>query len=612
MSGGFLSGTKTRSVEDRPRRMAFWGAIAAIGFNTLLHLVIVYSEGMTLDRVFDYCFYSLVLGAIAWSSHTNRYFDSITKLGAALIFFHMWGRTFYMAAIGQGTVFSLPILMFTPLWLILNNTFRALMLYSVTQSVFVYLYTKNFLLEIYGIAPGTLMLEAYSVTLAILSATMVTVLAIMTYARKKTDDRLLKLIREKEQLAAEDPLTGLHNRRAFMEIIEALWLKRTEFVVIFLDLDRFKPLNDEHGHAIGDLVLKTISQRLKRESCLNAVARLGGDEFAAIIEGPWIKDYLQANNETVHSRITAPIETETMNVTVGASMGYAHALNDAASVGELLHAADKAMMRCKANGGGVVRFDPELDDLGPLSSASTELFRSALKNDQIIPALQPIVDARSGKILGHELLARWVNSSLPRDPNPAEFIPIAEKLGLLNEVLRLTLAGAMRHLRFQSGFLAINVSPSQLSASSFLELLKSTALENQFPMERIEIEITEHIAFRNLETNIQTLEAARRLGCTISLDDLGSGYSSLSLLDQLPLDKVKLDRSIQTARYRRDVLQATIRFAKELGFSCCVEGIETEHDARTARLLGSDQMQGYWIGAPEFIYLNVRYLKNVS
>ena len=139
MSGGFLSGTKTRSVEDRPRRMAFWGAIAAIGFNTLLHLVIVYSEGMTLDRVFDYCFYSLVLGAIAWSSHTNRYFDSITKLGAALIFFHMWGRTFYMAAIGQGTVFSLPILMFTPLWLILNNTFRALMLYSVTQSVFVYL-----------------------------------------------------------------------------------------------------------------------------------------------------------------------------------------------------------------------------------------------------------------------------------------------------------------------------------------------------------------------------------------------------------------------------------------------------------------------------------------
>ncbi|MEL6666020.1 MAG: EAL domain-containing protein [Pseudomonadota bacterium] len=612
MSGGFLSGTKKRSVEDRPRRMAFWGAIAAIGFNTLLHLVIIYSEGVTLGRIFDYCFYSLVLSAIAWSSHSNRYFDSITKLGAALIFFHMWGRTFYMAVMGQGTVFSLPILMFTPLWLILNNTFRALMFYSVSQSIFVYFYTKNFLLEIYGIAPETLMLETYSITLAILSATMVTVLAIITYARQKTDDRLLMLIQEKEQLAAEDALTGLLNRRAFMEKIETLWRERKEFVVIFLDLDRFKPLNDEHGHAVDDLVLTTISRRMKREPSLNAVARLGGDEFAAIIEGAWINDHFQSNTEAVYDRITAPIKTETVSVTVGASIGYANALNDAANVSDLLHAADKAMMRSKANGGGVVKFDPELDDVGLLMPLFTETFRSALRNNQIIPALQPIVDARSGKILGHELLARWVDSDLTRDPTPAEFIPIAEKLGVLNEVLRVTLDGAMRYLRFQPGFLAINVSPSQLGASSFLDLLKSIARENEFPMERIEIEITEHIAFRNLETNIQTLEAARRLGCTISLDDFGSGYASLSLLDQLPLDKVKLDRSIQTARYRRDVLRATIRFAKELGFSCCVEGIETESDAISARLLGCDQMQGYWIGAPECVYPNVHFLKNAS
>ena len=197
MSGGFLSGTKKRSVEDRTRRMAFWGALAAIGFNTLLHLAIVHSEGVTLGRISDYCFYSLVLSAIALSSYTNRHFDCVAKLGAAFIFFHMWGRAFQMAIIGQGTVFSLPILMFTPLWLILNNTFRALMLYSVTQSVFVYLYTKHFLLEIYGIAPGTLELEAYSITLAVLSATMVTVLAIISYARTKTDNRLLKLIKEK-------------------------------------------------------------------------------------------------------------------------------------------------------------------------------------------------------------------------------------------------------------------------------------------------------------------------------------------------------------------------------------------------------------------------------
>ncbi|MEL6693256.1 MAG: bifunctional diguanylate cyclase/phosphodiesterase, partial [Pseudomonadota bacterium] len=387
---------------------------------------------------------------------------------------------------------------------------------------------------------------------------------------------------------------------------------RRLYVVVFLDLDRFKPLNDEYGHAIGDEVLKVVAQRLKQEPCFTAVARLGGDEFAAIIEGPWINTQLHTNTEAVHRRITAPFEAEAISVTVGVSMGYAQALNDATGVGELLHAADKAMMRCKANGGGVVKFDPALDDLGLLSSAFTELFRSALKTDQIIPALQPIIEAQTGRIVGHELLARWVNSGLSRDPSPADFIPIAEKLGLLNEVLQVTLAGAMRHLRFQSGFLAINVSPSQLSASSFLDFLQSVARENEFPLERVEIEITEHIAFRNLETNIQTLEKARRLGCTISLDDFGSGYSSLSLLDQLPLDKVKLDRSIQSARYRRDVLQATIRFAKELGFSCCVEGIETQADANTATQFGCDQMQGYWIGSPEPIHPNVRYLMNVS
>ncbi|MEL6415148.1 MAG: hypothetical protein AAFQ15_09455, partial [Pseudomonadota bacterium] len=136
--------------------MAFLGALAAIVFNTLLHLAIVYSEGITLGHVLDYCFYSLILSAIAVSSYTNRHFDAVTKFGAALIFFHMWGRAFHVAMIGQGTVFSLPILMFTPLWLVLNNTFRALMIYSLTQSVFVYLYTKYFLREIYGIAPDTL------------------------------------------------------------------------------------------------------------------------------------------------------------------------------------------------------------------------------------------------------------------------------------------------------------------------------------------------------------------------------------------------------------------------------------------------------------------------
>ena len=612
MSGGFLLGTKRRSVEDRTRRMAFWGALAAIGFNTMLHFAIVKSEGLTFGHIQDWTFYTLILTAIALSSHTNRYFKTVMTLGAGLIFFHMWAVSFYFAMTGRGAVFSLPVLLFTPLWLILNSSYRMLIFYSVVQSAFVYVYTKYFVLDVYGIERDAPNIEAYAITLALLSATMITVLAILSYARKKTDDRLLNLIKETERLAAEDALTGLYNRRAFMEKVETLWNNRREFVVIFLDLDRFKPLNDEYGHASGEQVLKTISRRLKEEQHLSAVARLGGDEFAAVIEGVWEDDSLHTSIEAAHKRITSPIGLDHVGVTVGASIGYARAFDDSASVGELLHASDTAMMRCKTHGGGVIKFDPALDDVGLLSSAFTEVFRFALKNNQIIPALQPIIDAQTHRVVGHELLARWVNSGLSRDPTPADFIPIAEKLGLLNEVLRVTLASAMRHLRYQSGFLAINVSPSQLGASSFLDLLKTVAAENEFPLDRIEIEITEHIAFRNLEINVQTLEKARHLGCTISLDDFGSGYSSLSLLDQLPLDKVKLDRSIQTARYKRDVLQATIRFAKELGFLCCVEGIETDENADIATKLGCDQLQGFWVGHPDLIYPNVRYLKNVS
>ena len=592
--------------------MAFWGCCSANLFTTLLHIPIAISNGVSSSLVTDYLLYTFLLGLVAFSARKDWHFRIIVNVGAALIYLHLWWSAFYGPFIGEGSIFTLPIMMFAPIWLAITQSYRALFLYSLVQAACIYAYTKYCARSVYGADMSAVELESFAIVLATVSATLVTMLAVMLYAREKTDKRLFTLIQETERLAAEDALTGLSNRRAFMEQIEALWHSRREFVVVFLDLDRFKPLNDEYGHAIGDQVLKTVSARLKEEPHFSAVARLGGDEFAAVIEAPREDDSLHASIVAAHDRITTPIDLDHISVTVGASIGYARALDDAASVSELLHASDTAMMRCKANNGGVIKFDPDLDDVGLLSSAFTEMFRFALKNNQIIPALQPIVDARTHCVVGHELLARWVNSGLSRDPTPAEFIPIAEKLGLLNDVLRVTLASAMRHLRYQSGFLAINVSPSQLGASSFLQLLKSIATENEFPLERIEIEITEHIAFRNLETNIQTLEKARRLGCTISLDDFGSGYSSLSLLDQLPLDKVKLDRSIQSARYKRDVLQATIRFAKELGFSCCVEGIESDDNAAVATKLGCDQLQGYWVGRPERIYPNLRYFKTAS
>lgn len=588
--------------------MAFWGSCAANFFTTALHVPIVLSHGLSFLLIWDYLLLTLLLCVIAWSAHKNWNFEITVGLCAAIIYFFLWWSSFAGAAAGGGSIFTLPIMLFAPIWLVITSSYRALFLYSIVQAVFVYTFTKLYAVDIYGVAPQVLQLEAFAVVLAILSATMVTVLAVMIYARNKTDQRLLGLIQETERLAAEDPLTGLKNRRAFMQSVEQLWEAKTAFAIVFIDLNRFKPLNDEFGHAIGDQVLQTVGQRLKDADCVLDAARFGGDEFAAILSEQMSDEALHSQIEVLQSQITQTVDIGFTEVSVGAAVGYARAVFDGFSVSDVLHAADTAMMRCKVSGGKVEKFDPDTDDIRLSTAALGEAFKNALDCEEIKPALQPIQDAQSRAIVGYELLSRWVDSGLPRDPEPTEFIPIAEKLGLLNDLLWHTLDLALPFLRDSQHFLAINVSPSQLSSTVFLDGLVEITDLHDFDLDRIEIEITESVAFRNLDDNIQTLDIARRLGCRVALDDFGSGYSSLSLLEELPLDKIKLDRSLQTTQQKRGVLQAAIRLADDLGFECCVEGIETAQAANHAARLGCDQLQGYWVGQPQIITPNMHRL----
>ncbi|MEO1662202.1 MAG: EAL domain-containing protein [Pseudomonadota bacterium] len=592
--------------------MAFWGCCAAIFFNTLLHIPIVLSEGLGFNVVSEYWLYCVLLGFIAWSARTNWNFETVVSVCAALIFLHMWWSSFYHASIGNGSIFSLPVMMFTPIWLVITYSYRALILYSVVQALLVYNYTKFFAPSVYQVTPTPLQLESYSFMLAVLSATMVTVLAVMTYARNKTDERLLALIKETERLAAEDPLTGLKNRRAFMQNVEQLWDSKASFAIVFFDLDRFKPLNDEYGHVAGDIVLQTVGKRLKAPAYVLTAARFGGDEFAAIISEQMSDEALNTQIETLQKDLTQPVDIGVTEVAVGASAGYARAVYDGFSVSDVLHAADTAMMRSKNTGGTVEKFDPDKDDIRLSTSALAEAFKNALDGDEIKPALQPILDAQTRAVVGYELLSRWVQSGLPRDPEPTEFVPIAEKLGLLNQLLWHTMDLALPFLRDSQHFLAINVSPSQLSSTVFLDGLVAITEQHDFDLDRIEIEITESVAFRNLEDNIQTLDIARRMGCRVALDDFGSGYSSLSLLEELPLDKIKLDLSLQSTEHKRGVLQAAIRLADDLGFDCCVEGIETAKAANNAARMGCDQIQGYWVGQPQIITPNMHRLYIVS
>ncbi|MEL7042712.1 MAG: EAL domain-containing protein [Pseudomonadota bacterium] len=612
--GMFVEKGELRSVKDRGRRTAFWVSLAAFAQINFIFILYAMSSPMLLWHWGLYIFYALANGAIAWSAWRNWHFRAVLGICYGAMYIEIWVRTYLYAIYPEisATALHVPVLLFLPVFLLLVAEFRTLLGYAVVQAVLVFHFTQNHLASVFGFEASKSDMTEIAAVLAVVSFISLVVLSIVAYSRHKTDKRLIALIRETERLAAEDPLTGLKNRRAFMDDVNGLWAERTPFAVVFFDLDRFKPLNDEYGHAIGDLVLQTVGQRIKTAEGVLSAARFGGDEFAVALALPETGSDLDHVTQHLHHKVTGPIDIEFMQVSVGASFGFARALYDSLSVSDLLHAADTAMMRCKANGGGVAQFDPEQDDISLPSSAISEAFRNALESGQIKPALQPIVDAKTQEVIGHELLARWVDSGLARDPTPAEFIPIAEKLGLLNELLWTTMRVALPHVRDTGHFLSINVCPSQLSSSTFVDDLVAISDQFDFPMDRLELEITEHVAFRNLDANIQTLETARSHGCRIALDDFGSGYSSLSLLEELPLDKVKLDRGFQSKTQKRGVMEATIRLATELGFECCVEGIETAHAAHVATQLGCSQMQGFWFGYPEVIERNIHRLRAVS
>lgn len=420
-------------------------------------------------------------------------------------------------------------------------------------------------------------------------------------------ERLRNLVSETAQLAAEDPLTGLQNRRSFVDLVTAQKNAGRPLTLVFIDLDRFKPLNDQYGHAVGDQVLREIGRRLIEQPYVIGAARLGGDEFAALFEAPeeaQAKDRLML---ALHNCMTAPIHCAALSVSVGASIGWVSAPGESTSVSEILHCADVAMRRAKVERIGVVEFDPVIDQAALASSAIEIAFRDALANGKIRAALQPIFSARSGQIVTLELLARWPESGFLRDPGPQDFIPIAERLGLLNDMLWSTMHQALPALAGTNLSLAINVSPSQLTSRHFLRNLCGVIAQHGISENRIELEVTELFALRNVSENCAVLDEARALGFLVTLDDFGVGYSSLAVLDRLPLDKIKLDRAfvgeLRDRAITQKIMRATMSLAHELGISCTVEGIECAETAALVASFGCDQMQGYWLGVPELVKL---------
>jgi diguanylate cyclase (GGDEF)-like protein len=416
---------------------------------------------------------------------------------------------------------------------------------------------------------------------------------------------------EKEHQALHDALTGLPNRELFRDRIDQVVRRgrRTgeHAVVMIMDLDHFKEINDTLGHHMGDLLLEEVARRLKRAlRDSDTVARLGGDEFGVLlprVESPQDASRV-AQNLLVHLR--EPFVLEGMRLEIDASIGLALHPMHGEDNETLQQRADIAMYSAKQSGRGHAIFEPELDRHSPRRLALAGGLRSAISEGQIQLYYQPKADLRTGRIMGAEALARWDHPEFGI-VGPAEFVPIAEQTGLITPLTSFVLDAALRQARaWKDAGLELSVAVN-LSARSFLD----TQLAVEIPRllarwgveaELLELEITESMLMTDPARAEATLDRLSQIGLTLSVDDFGTGYSSLANLKRLPVDVIKIDKSfvIEMAVDASDaaIVRSTIELAHNLGLRVVAEGVESEDAWRHLEALGCDFAQGYYLSRP--------------
>ena len=413
------------------------------------------------------------------------------------------------------------------------------------------------------------------------------------------------------RLAAEDPLTGLPNRRVFSAALDQISGQRSvsqpnaEFAVLFLDLDRFKAVNDTLGHRIGDLLLQEVARRLEWSLGSNGVlARLGGDEFAVIVPTFVSRAALEASALRLAKAVSEPYELDGHRICTNVSIGIAVGPGDGESADDLLMAADLALYAVKASGRGAYRFyDKSMnEELSDRRQIEMDL-REAVARNELSLHYQPIIDLQRNVVTGFEALARWhhpVRGMIP----PGTFITVAEDTGLILPLGEWALAEACRrandwpsHLR-----ISVNLSPVQFSAPNLYGTIAGTLAASGLAPDRLELEITERIFMENSERTLAILHQLKELGVRISMDDFGTGYSSLSYLRSFPFDRIKVDRTfvsgLSEGNEHAEIVRAVVSLARALGMVTTAEGIETSEQQRSVAALGCDEAQGFLFSAP--------------
>jgi diguanylate cyclase (GGDEF)-like protein len=409
-------------------------------------------------------------------------------------------------------------------------------------------------------------------------------------------------------MAHHDALTKLPNRVMFRtrmdEVLRDLGTKTKGLALLCLDLDKFKNVNDTLGHPVGDALLEAVGRRLRH--CVrdtDVVARLGGDEFAIIQVSQGQADEARDLGERIIRSLSEFYQLDGRTVVVGASVGIALATEAGADADTLMKNADLALYRAKAEGRGTCCFFEADMDLKIQTRLATEAdLRSALAQGQFQVHYQPVVDAMSERLTGFEALLRWFHPQRGLIP-PAQFIPLAEELGLINSIGTWVLEQACAdaallpdHLR-----MAVNLSPVQLRDARIIGTVKEALACANLDPRRLELEITETALLQNNEQTVEYLHHLRELGLSISLDDFGTGFSSLSYLRSFPFDKIKIDRSFVAEIGKRDdcrvIVKSVASLAKDLGMAAIAEGVETSDQLRLVKEAGCTEVQGHYFGA---------------
>lgn len=408
-----------------------------------------------------------------------------------------------------------------------------------------------------------------------------------------------------------DELSGCLNRATFTRIVHDLIdgaeSRGLVIAVHFIDLDRFKDVNESMGHAAGDELLKQAAQRLRRlTGTRERIARIGADEFAVC--QPYYPHSPQVVTELANDIARAmakPFEIQGARVNCGASVGYSRYPDDGLTVDELFHAADLALHNAKLRSRGkAVAFDASMESERQLRASIEARLRTALVNSEFDINFQPLYETATDRLKGFEALLRMTDSE-GRPISPAEFIPIAESTGLIHDIGRWVLREACRMAKQwpEELTVAVNLSPAQFAAGDMATMIRDVLTWSGLEPGRLELEITESLLITDTDTVLSELMAIKALGVSIALDDFGTGFSSLGYLWRFPFDKLKVDKSFmadiaEAGSKSREILSTIIALGKVLDLKVTAEGVETAEQAIVLRELRCDLVQGYLFGRP--------------